>query len=387
MLNKTFLKLAAPLAVGALALTGCGSDSGGGGGGDTVRIAFQGPLSGDNVQLGTNMENGIKLAIEEANASGDYDFEVEYLPADDQGKPDKATAAAQKAISEGAIAVIGPAFSGAADTAGEVYAEAGIPAVSSSATRPDLTTKGYGTFLRAVPNDSAQGAGMAKYFDQATDAEKVVVVDDKTDYGVGLADVAEKELKAVGIDVVRQSVPQKAPDYTAAAKSVVGQKADGLIYAGYYEDAGPFAKKLASEGFDGIAMSGDGSNDMGFVKLAGEAANDWKLTCPCTDPTQEEATKKFATDYEKKFKQAPGTYSAESYDVAKMIIEQVAKTGGADSDSEKLMEALRGVEYKGLTKTFSFDDKGEFKNQTIYLYEVKDQKIGYVGNIDELGAE
>ncbi|GAA4669372.1 branched-chain amino acid ABC transporter substrate-binding protein [Streptomyces chumphonensis] len=385
MLNKTFVKLAAPLAISALALTGCGSDSGGGG--DTIKIAFQGPLSGDNVQLGTNMENGIKLAIDQANASGDYDFEIEYFPTDDQGQPDKATAAAQKAIDEGVIAVIGPAFSGPADTAAEVYAEAGIPAVSSSATRPDLTTKGYESFLRAVPNDSAQGAGMAKYFDQATDAEKVVVVDDKTDYGVGLADVAEKELTAAGIEVVRQSVPQKTPDYSAAARSVVGQKADGLIYAGYYEDAGPFATKLAEAGFEGTTMSGDGTNDMGFVKLAGDAANGWKLTCPCTDPTQEDATKAFADDYQAEFNQAPGTYSAESYDVAQMIIAQIAETGGAESDSEKLLESLRGVEYKGLTKTFSFDDKGEFKNQTIYMYEVQDEKIGYVGNIDELAAE
>ncbi|MEE1930519.1 branched-chain amino acid ABC transporter substrate-binding protein [Streptomyces sp. TRM 70351] len=382
MLNKNLVKVVVPLAVGALALTGCGGESGGGG--DTVRIAFQGPLSGDNVQLGQNMENGVKLAIDQANASGEYDFEIEYFPTDDQGQPDKATAAAQKAISENVIAVVGPAFSGPADTAAEYYAEAGIAAVSPSATRPDLTTKGYGSFLRAVPNDSAQGAGMARYFAESTDAEKIVVVDDTTDYGVGLADVAEASLKEAGLDVVRQSVPQKTPDYSAAAKNVVGANADGLIYAGYYEDAGPFATKLAEEDFEGIAISGDGTKDAQFVELAGSAANGWLLTCPCTDPTREEATKKFAEDYEAEFNQIPGTYSAESFDVANMIIEQVAATGGVDSDSGKLLEALRGVEHKGLTKTFSFDDKGEFTNQSIYLYEVKDGAIEYSGSIEEL---
>ncbi|WP_461027178.1 branched-chain amino acid ABC transporter substrate-binding protein [Streptomyces sparsus] len=366
-------------------LTGCGSDSGDGDG-DTYKIAFQGPLSGENVQLGENMENGIKLAIDEANASGDYDFTIEYVPADDQGQPDKATAAAQKAIDAEVIAVIGPAFSGPADTAAEYYADAGIPAVSSSATRPDLTTKGYETFFRAVPNDSAQGAGMAKYLKDNTDAKKVVVVDDKTDYGVGLADVAEKALKDAGIEAIRQSAPQKTPDYSAAAKKVANTKADGMIYAGYYEDAGPFAKKLDEEGFDGVKVSGDGSNDMQFVKLAGDSANGWKLTCPCTDPTQEEATKAFAEDYEKEYNQAPGTYSAESYDVAKMIISEIAGLEG-DVSNEALLESLKKVKYQGLTKEFSFDDKGEFTSQTIYLYEVKDSKIGYVGNIDELTGE
>lgn len=381
MLNKTIVKLAAPLAVGALALTGCGGDSGSGDG--AHKIAFQGPLSGENVQLGENMENGVKLAIDEANASGDYDFEVEYFAADDEGKPDKATAAAQSALDAEVLAVVGPAFSGPADTAAEYYADAGVPAVSPSATREDLTTKGYDSFLRAVPDDSAQGAGMAKYFSEGTDVKSVVVVDDKTDYGVGLADVAEKELKSAGIKAIRQSTPQKTGDYSAAAKRVVNTKADGMIYAGYYEDAGPFATKLDEAGFTGVRVSGDGSNDAQFVKLAGASADGWKLTCACTDPNEEKATKEFAKNYEKEFKRAPGTYSAESYDVAKMIISEIEKLDG-DVSQESLLKGLKKVKYEGLTKEFSFDDKGEFQNKAVYMYEVKDKKINYEGNIDDL---
>ena len=380
MLNKTVVKLAAPLAVGALVLTGCGNDSGASDG--TYKIAFQGPLSGENVQLGVNMENGIKLAIDEANASGDYDFKVEYFAADDMGLPDKATSAAQAALTENVLAVVGPAFSGPADTAAEYYADEDVPAVSSSATRADLTEQGYGSFLRAVPNDSAQGAGMAKYL-AAEDVKSVVVVDDKTDYGVGLADVAQSELKKAGVTVSRQSTPQKTPDYSAAAKRVASTKAEAMIYAGYYEDAGPFAKKLDEAGFKGIKMSGDGTNDAQFIKLAGGAADGWKLTCPCTDPNEEEATKKFAADYQKKYKRAPGTYSAESYDVTKMIISEMDKLDG-DINSKALLDALKKVEYKGLTKDFSFDENGEFKNQTVYLYEVDGKEINYEGNIDDL---
>lgn len=380
MLNKTVVKLAAPLAVGALVLTGCGNDSGAGDG--AYKIAFQGPLSGENVQLGENMENGIKLAIQEANASGDYDFEIEYFAADDMGQPDKATAAAQSALDAEVLAVVGPAFSGPADTAADYYADEGVPAVSPSATRADLTTKGYSSFLRAVPNDSAQGAGMAKYL-VSEGAKSAVVVDDKTDYGVGLADVAEKELKAAGVKVDRQSTPQKTPDYSAAAKRVANTKADAVIYAGYYEDAGPFAKKLDEAGFDGIKMSGDGTNDAQFIKLAGGSADGWKLTCACTDPNEEEATKKFAENYEKEFKRLPGTYSAEAYDATNMIISEIDKLGD-DVNRESLLKALKKVKYKGLTKEFSFDDKGEFQNDSVYLYQVNGKKIDYEGSIEDL---
>ena len=66
-----------PLALAsALALTACSNDTnknsggsglGGSGGGQTYKIAFQGPLSGDNAQLGINEVNGVELAIEQAN--------------------------------------------------------------------------------------------------------------------------------------------------------------------------------------------------------------------------------------------------------------------------------------------------------------------------------
>ncbi|MEU3050761.1 MULTISPECIES: branched-chain amino acid ABC transporter substrate-binding protein [unclassified Streptomyces] len=384
MLNKTIVKLAIPLAVGALALTGCGSDSGGDG--DAVKIAFQGPLSGDNVALGENMQNGVKLAIDQANAKGDLDFTLEYVPGDDQGLPDKATATAQKIIDdESVLAVVGPAFSGPTNTASPLYAESGLVTVSPSATNPNLTDEanGFTSFLRAVPNDNQQGAGMATYYAKKVQAKKVYLIDDKTDYGVGLATVAEKNLKDAGIEVVKKSVPQKTPDYSATAKDVVNSKVDALIYAGYYQDAAPFAKKLAEAGYKGAAISGDGTNDMKFVELAGDASENWFLTCPCTDATVEAGTKKFAEDYQKAFGRAPGTYSAESYDAANMIIEEIRKAGG-DVDRETLRDALKKASYKGLTKTFSFEANGEFKGTDVYLYQVKGGKIGYQGNINEL---
>ncbi|GAA4923875.1 branched-chain amino acid ABC transporter substrate-binding protein [Streptomyces coeruleoprunus] len=386
MLNKTIVKLAIPLAVGALALTACSSDSGGGG--DTLKIAFQGPLSGDNVALGENMQNGVKLAIDQANAKGDLGVKLEYVAADDQGLPDKATAAAQKVIDdESIVAVVGPAFSGPTNTSSPLYTEAGMVTVSPSATNPTLTDpkNGFKSLLRGVPNDNQQGAAMATYYAKKLKAKKVYLIDDKTDYGTGLAGVAEKGLKDAGIQVVRKAVPQKTPDYSATAKDVVNSKADALIYAGYYQDAAPFAKKLKDAGYKGAAISGDGTNDAKFIELAGDASEGWFLTCPCTDATVEAGTKKFTADYQKAFNRAPGTYSAEAYDIANMIIEQIRAKKG-DVEREALRDALAKATYKGLTKSFSFDENGEFKGTDVYLYQVKGGKIGYLGNVNQLAG-
>ncbi|MFE0690549.1 branched-chain amino acid ABC transporter substrate-binding protein [Streptomyces sp. JH002] len=391
MLNRSIVKLAIPVAIGALALTACGSDDGGsdgggggGGGGTTYKIAFQGPLSGKNVALGENMQNGIQLAIEEANASGDYDFTLEYVATDDRGEPGQSSAAAQLVIDDSdVIAAIGPAFSGPAEVAAPLYGEAGLLAASSSATNPTLTEQGFPTFLRAVPNDNAQGAGMAEFLAAQDGVEKVIVVDDVSPYGEGLSDVAVESLTELGLEVERASVPADTPDYSGAARNVVQSGADAMIYAGYYEALGPFAVSLESAGFDGIGVSGDGSNDVQFISLAGSASDQWYLTCPCTDATAEAATVDFAERYQTAFNQPPGTYSAESYDVAQMIIGAIAELG-ADASRESVYQAVATGSYEGLTKTFEFDETGEFTNDAIFIYQVEGDGIEYLGPIEEL---
>src|SRR5689334_20589514 len=91
---------AVPLVLaGSLALAACGnsgstssssgSSSGGGLGGSnsgaTYAIAFQGPLSGDNQQLGINEVQGAQVAVDQANKSGKLGFKLQLVKADDQG--------------------------------------------------------------------------------------------------------------------------------------------------------------------------------------------------------------------------------------------------------------------------------------------------------------
>ncbi|MCE7081933.1 branched-chain amino acid ABC transporter substrate-binding protein [Streptomyces sp. ST2-7A] len=387
MLSKRVVKLAIPVAIGALALTACGSDDGGGGGdasGSVFKIAYQGPLSGDNVDLGINMENGVKLAIDEANESGDYDVTFEYLDADDRGEPGQATAAAQRAIDdEDVIAVVGPAFSGAASVAAPLYGEAGMAALTPSATNPDLTQQGFPTFLRGVPNDAEQGAAIAAFFAEQG-VEKAMVVDDLGDYSIGLADVAQQGMEEAGIEVVRESVPADTVDHSGIARTAVTSDADGLVYTGYYSQAGPLAVKLAEAGFDGIKLGGDGVKDPEFINLApGGEAEEWYLSCPCRDLDADQEGRDFTERYEAEYNREPGTYTPEAYDAAMMIIQAVAELGEA-ADRQSVYEALSVGTHDGVAKTLSFDENGEYAGSGIYIYRVENDTITALGDITEI---
>lgn len=394
MLNKRLMRFAAPFAIGALALTACSSDDssgggggdaggGGGGGGGTFKIAYQGPLSGANADLGVNMENGVKLAIDDANESGDYEVTFEYVGTDDRGEPGQATSAAQAVIDDpSVIAVVGPAFSGAANVAAPTFGEAGLTALSPSATGPDLVEQGFPTFLRGVPNDAEQGAAVAQFFaDQGVD--KAMLIDDLGDYAIGLADVIEENLVDLGIEVQREGLPENTVDHSSIARTVIQSGADAVAYTGYYSQAGPLAVKLNEQGYEGIGLGGDGVRDPEFVNLAGGAADGWFLSCPCRDLNEDEVGRSFAERYEAEYGRAPGTYSPEAYDAAMMIIEAVGELGDT-ADRSSVYEAVSQGTHEGVAKTLSFEENGEYAGSGVYMYQVEGGEIVSLGNVEEL---
>ena len=219
MRTRPLAKLAAVGVIGALALTGCGSSkddsssgglSGGGGSSDnnaTYTIAFEGPLSGDNQQLGINEVNGVQLAIDQANKDTSLGFKLKLLKADDGGVPEKAPAAAAQVLQDSSVmGVVGPSFSGASQAVGKKYGDAGLAIVNPSASNGELQDQGFKTWHRVMPNDFAEGPAAADWL--AKKAKKVIVVSDKSAYGDGVAKAVSDELKKKGASVINQAADQ-----------------------------------------------------------------------------------------------------------------------------------------------------------------------------------
>lgn len=390
MLDRRLLRLAAPLALGALALTACGGSSSGksggssGGGKKTYTIAYQGPLSGDNAQLGINMDNGVKLAVDQANAKGDLPFTLKFTDSDDVGDPAQAPAAARKLIdNQNVVAVVGPAFSGATAASEPLFSQANLISVSPSATRADLTHLGFTSFVRVVTGDTIQGAKLADYVAKALKSKSAYVVDDKSAYGAGLAKFVKLQLKTDGVTFKEEGLaPTK--DYSALATKVVGAKVDTLVYGGYFAELALFAKALKSAGFKGNIVSGDGSKDDQLVKQAGAASEGIYLSCACGGPPAAGGVgaDQFAKDYKAKFNTEQGTYSAEAFDAANIII--AAMKAGATT-RQAITDAVKKTSgFAGVTHSISFDKDGEGGTGEIFMHQVKGGKITLLGNIADL---
>ncbi|MCW2544064.1 MAG: putative branched-chain amino acid transporter [Frankiales bacterium] len=383
------LTLLTALLASSLAMTACGSSGSGSSdsGKKTIKIGFQGPLSGDNSQLGINALDGVKTALAEAKAKGDLPFNVDLVTSDDIGKPEQGATAAQRLVDDpSVVAVVGPMFSGATKAAEPTFSGANLLSVSPSATNPQLTSLGFKTFFRVIPPDDAQGQEAANYLSKVVKAKKVYSLDDKSEYGTGLSTVVEAQLKSNGATVVHDGIPP-TKNYTAQADKIIAANPDALYYSGYYAEFGLLVKALKGKGFKGVIMSGDGSNDDKFIAAAGQAnAEGVLLSCPCGDANVDPNAAAFLASYKKNNNNAlPGTYSPEAYDATNAIL-SVLKALGASSatDRAKVATAFKTVSFKGITKTIAFTPTGEVTAKIVFIYKVTAGKRGVLGTTADL---
>ena len=89
---------------------------------------------------------------------------------------------------------------------------------------------------------------MANYLKNNLGNKKVCVVDDSTDYGLGLATAVRQTLGPVADSGCNISVKKGDKDFSAAVNQVKGISPDSIFYSGYYAEAAPFVQQLRDAG-------------------------------------------------------------------------------------------------------------------------------------------
>ena len=363
------------------------SSSGSNGNGNNVALAFVGPLTGPNANLGINIRNGAQVAIDEANAAGgSVKFTLKAF--DTQGDPAQAPTVKDKYINDNQVlGVVGPTFSGETKAVLQSYQDAKLPMISASATATSLPTiVPNGTvFHRLVPDDDVQGQGVSDYVTKKLKAKSIFYISDNSDYGKGLADGTQQILEKAGTTTAgTDTIDPNSDDYSNAVNKAVAAKPDLVFYGGYYSQAGKLAKQLKDAGANAVFMSGDGTLDAGFITSGGAGAEGAQITCACklAQPDSTGPLGDFAKSYKSSTGKDPGTYSTEGYDAAKILIAGI-KAG--NTTRAKLLDYVNKLgKYTGVSKDIEFETNGNLKTGSVYVYEVKSGKLSVLGTTEEL---
>ena len=338
----------------------------------TVTIGSAAPISGPQAAFGADNTNGVRMAINDLNKQniviGGKKVIWKIDAQDDQADPKQATTVAQKFVDEKVNGVVGHLNSGCTFPASRIYNQAGIPDITPSSTDPKIAEQGFKTFFRIIANDNALGAGLANYAKKDLKAKTVAVIDDRTAYGQGVADVFSKTATKDGLKVLdREYTNDKATDFSAILTKIKSLHPDVIFYGGMYSQAGPMLRQIQQLGIKAHFMGGDGICAPELAKLAGDAAD---ITI-CAEGGSPIAQMPGGVAWKKRYDAEFGAsafqiYSPYSYDATMVLAKAMEKAGSVEP--AKYLKFIRNIDYNGVTKKdIHFEKDGNLADPTITL--------------------
>lgn len=386
------LRIAALMAVVALAAAACGNGGGEGSeepadggtaspgaGGDEqaqiecdepVKIGVMSPMSGQYANWGEGWTNAAKLAIADWNDNGGVlGCEVEALYEDSQGDPTEGANAANKLVAEGVVGVAGPIFSGVTLAAGPILDEAGIPFLIGS-SNVDITEQGWDSVFRIAFREDQSGPFDASIA-EAQGWSKGVVVHDNTAFAKGLADQFTGAFEG---ETTTEVITPGESDYSATLTNIREQNPDFVYYSGYYAEGGQLVRQGKQLGLDDIGwLFGNSNQDEEFIEIAGDAAEGILMGTwppPTAEAETNEQAAAYVEAYEEEYGETPSSLFHWAYDGVNVILEAIQQTGSRDP--EDVRQAIHDGEFSGTSGQLVFDEKGDRAEQPLGVLTVED---------------
>jgi ABC-type branched-subunit amino acid transport system substrate-binding protein len=205
--------------------------------GAPVKVGNLLPLTGDLAFLGPPMVAGTTLAVQEINAAGgSLGQPVQNLPGDSgDASTDLANQTVDKHIQQRVTMIIGAAASGVSLKVIDKITGAGIIQFSPANTSDTLTTyKDKDLYFRTAPPDVLQARALADLITK-DGGENVYILARNDDYGKGLMENTEKNLKEGGIKVETKLYDPKATEFASEVDAMKNSGATSIVVIGFDE--------------------------------------------------------------------------------------------------------------------------------------------------------
>ena len=373
------IPMAACLAAGSL--TGCGgkkSDD------KVIKIGVFQPTTGENGGGGFQEVLGIRYAnqVHPTVTINGEEYKVELVEVDNKSDKTEAVNAAQKLVSEKVSVVLGSYGSGVSIAAGQIFADAKIPAIGCSCTNPQVT-EGNDFYFRVCFIDPFQGTVMANYAFQNGAKNAAVITQLGDDYSSGLGSFFKEAFSSLGGNVVSEEQFQtNQTDFKAILTNIKAANPD-IIFAPSSITTAPLIIKQARElGITATIAAGDTWENSTIIENAGADAEGVVLSTffDEAEPANEEAAafiegfKKYLTD--NKQEAIIPAVSALGYDSYLAAIKAIETAGSTDTTA--IRDSLKGVQIDGVTGTITFNETGDANKDIAFIKTIKDGKFQFL---------
>jgi branched-chain amino acid transport system substrate-binding protein len=343
-----------------------------------LKVGFMLPYTGTFAALGTAIENGFRLHVEELGGKlGGR--EIEYFKVDDESEPSKATDYVNRLIKRDQVDVIvGTVHSGVAMAMAKAVREsgtllivpnAGAGAVTGAMCAPNIFRTSFSNWQPGFA--MGQVAAERKHKTAVTITWKYAAGDEMVE---GFKEAFEKGGGKVLKDL---TVPFPTVEWQALLTEIAATKPD-IVYS-FFAGGGAvkFVKDYAAAGLNKtIPLYGPGFLTDGTLEAQGDAAQGMFTTLHYADSLNTPRDNAFRLNYAKTFKLQPDVYAVQGYDAAQLLAAGLTAVKGDISKRDNLVAAMEKAKIDSPRGPFTLS-KAHNPVQDFYLRKVdgKENKV------------
>ncbi len=358
---------------------------------EPVRIGLSGPFSGGSSAMGESLRNGVRLAVDEINATGGiHGRAIELIERDDRADIDIGARIAQELVGLKVTATIGIVNTGVGMASIDHYQQAKIPLMVAVSTGPALTRKfappaaASNYIFRVSPTLDLEAAIIAADL-RRHQLRRVVLLADLTPYGdSGVAAFSEAARQA-GIELLSvQRFRIGDTDMGPALKRSQIAGAQALVAWGIGPELAAIARGMQAARWK-VPLYGSWTLSMrSFIDAAGPAAEGALMPQTFIQEAGSTAKNSFLLAYARVFRSAqmPSPMSAaQGYDGMHLLALAMRQAKALDGDSlRRALEDLQ-VRHQGAVtsydKPFSAQDHDAITANMMLVGRVSDGRVDY----------
>ncbi len=344
--------------------------------GQPVKVGLSSALAGGYAAYGTDMLNGVDLAIDKFGGT------LHGWTLTSEGQDDNCEGAAGVTVAEqfsadpNIIGVIGPMCSGSIVPAEDIYAANHVIMITPSGTAVAVTAQGYENVFRTVPNDDLQAQVTVEYLTKELSLTSLAIIHDQSIYGEGLATAVKQDFEAAGGTVTSfEGINRGESDYSAVVSTTMAGDPQGVYFGGMDAEGMKLVVQLRAANYSGVFFGPDGiKSQPSFADAAGAAAEGAYMTFGAVGGAT--GFEEFLAAFQAKFNGDPVAYGPGSYDAASILLQAADRVATVDAGGnlvigrKALADSIRATPFTGVTGHLEFDQSGDLKVVSITVFQV-----------------
>jgi branched-chain amino acid transport system substrate-binding protein len=357
---------------------------------DVITLALAAPMTGNNAAEGLNARQGADMALAMINdAGGIGGRKLAYDPFDDQGTPKEAAAVAQRILdADKYAAVIGHVDSSCTLAAMPIYSDAGMPVLCSSSSNPAVTDSGWENIIRMTIRDDYGAQEYSAFAVNNLGKKKLGILFANDDYGRGLRDEMVKALTVLpGSSVAAEAgfTPSVDKDFSSVITDFKSKGVDVFMLNCGYTEGGLFLGQAKGLGVTDVPTVGpDALLYDQFITLSQGAAEGAYVLAAYDPYAEDPVTKNFMDAFQRAHSSLPSQVAVFTHDLF-LLFKTATQAGATGQD---LIAKIKGMSFSGAGGKYAWDAKGDVKDRTFAVVQVKDGKFTSTGKaVDETGLQ